>query len=81
MANLTRENLPTEIITDDSENFKLGNLAGLFANTSTNTTYLDSQWLRVIPKESDISYLDGFNIAIDRTVTNSFLDIRLVRKR
>ena len=38
MANLTRENLPTEIITDDSENFKLGNLAGLFANTSTKAS-------------------------------------------
>ena len=76
MANVTRENLPTEISSNDSDSFKLGNLAGLFSNTTTNRTYLDSSWLRVIPKESDISFLDVFNIAIDRTVTNSFLDIR-----
>ena len=76
MANVTRENLPTEISSDDNDSFKLGNLAGLFSNTTTNTTYLDNSWIRVIPKESDISYLDVFNIAIDRTVTNSFLDIR-----
>lgn len=51
MANVTREVLPTEINADDNDSFKLGNLAGLFSETTTNRTYLDSQWLRVIPKE------------------------------